>query len=126
MSGNLFGRGGEFSSPTREDTIEEYAQLMRKAAEPARIGERTETQQARAAQALGMTRNQVKKAWYRERRKVEAHELLRARLIVARLEDARARRQQLRRDIRDQISPLDERDAGPLVGMARAPGLDTD
>ena len=126
MSGNLFGRYGEKFSPSRETTVDECAVLVRRAAEPAEIGERTGTQIERAALRLEMTANQVKKLWYRERRAIEHHEYLRIQTAVSRLEERREQRRQLRAQIDHQIGKPDERDAGPVGGMFAARRLDTD
>jgi hypothetical protein len=120
----FFAPPGEFSSPSRETTVDECAFLVRRAAEPAELGERTGTQIGRAALRLAMTPNQVKKLWYRERRAIEHHEFLRIHAAVSRLEERRAQRRELRAEIDDQIGNVDQRDAGPLVAMARAPRLD--
>ena len=126
MGRDFFASGGENFSPSREADVDECAQLVRRAAEPAKIGERTGTQIERAALRLDLTPNQVKKLWYRERRAIEHHEFVRIQNTVARLECRRELRRKLRADIADQIAPMDERKAGPLVGMARKDGLETD
>jgi hypothetical protein len=122
---NFFSRAGE-NEASRETTVEECAQLVRRAAAPAEIGERTGTQIERAALRLGMTANQVKKLWYRERRAIEHHEYVRIQSIVARLEGRRALRRELRAEINDRLRAVDERAAGPLVGLARKPSLEPD
>ena len=126
MRGDFFDRAGENFAPNREATIDECALLVRRAAEPAQIGERTGTQIERAALRLQMTANQVKKLWYRERRAIEHHEYLRIQNVVARLECRRELRRELRAEIADHLRPVGERAAGPLVRMARKPRLETD
>ena len=124
MTRDFFASGGEFPSPSREADVNECALLVRRAAEPAEIGERTGTQIERAALRLQMTANQVKKLWYRERRAIEHHEYLRIQNVVARLECRRELRRELRAEIADHLRPVGEREAGPLVGMARKAGLE--
>lgn len=126
MSRNFFVPFGEKLSPTREETIEEAALLVRQAAEPAQIGERTGTQMERAAQRLGRPISWVKKIWYRERRAIDTHEYLHIKATVTRLEERRRQRAELRRQIREQTGLVDEQDPGPLERMARAPGMDED
>ena len=124
MIGNFRVPGGENYEPSREATVQECAQLVRRAAEPAAIGERTGTQIERAALRLEMTANQVKKLWYAERRAIEHHEYLRIHAAVSRLEERRAQRRLLRAQIDDQIRESAERETGPLERMARKPGLE--
>ena len=117
---------GEKFAPTREETVEEAALLVRRCAEPAQIGERTKTQQLRAARRLHMTPNQIKKLWHRERRAIPTHEYLHIKATVARLEERRRNRAELRGQIREQAGLVDQQDVGPLERMARAPRLDED
>jgi hypothetical protein len=126
MDRTNYTRAGEFSSPSREADVNECALLVRRAAEPAEIGERTGTQIERAALRLQMTANQVKKLWYRERRAIEHHEYLHIQNTVARLECRRDLRRELRAEIADHLRPVGERAAGPLVRMARKPRLESD
>lgn len=125
MRRDFFARTGENPSQGSEDLVELMARWVRRVAEPAEIGERTGTQVNRSAVRLGMTPNQVKKLWYRERRTIHAHEYLRVKRVVEALDCRREQRRQLRADIADQVAPVDERGAGPLVGMARKDGLET-
>ena len=123
---NFFVPFGEKFAPTREETVEEAALLVRRCAEPAQIGERTKTQQLRAARRLHMTPNQIKKLWHRERRAIPTHEYLHIKATVARLEERRRNRAELRGQIREQAGLVDQQDVGPLERMARAPRLDED
>ena len=124
MTRDFFALGGDFPSP--DGVKDEMAQLVRKAAEPAQIGERTGTQIQRAAVRLGQSVNWTRKFWYRERAAVDAYELLRTRAIVARLEERRRVRAELRDQISQQAGLVDQRDVGPLVGMARKTGPQED
>ena len=123
---NFFVPFGEKFAPTREETVEEAALLVRRCAEPAQIGERTKTQQLRAARRLHMTPNQIKKLWHRERRAIPTHEYLHIKATVARLEERRRNRAELRGQIREQAGLVDQQAVGPLERMARAPRLDED
>ena len=124
MTRDFFASGGEFPSPSREADVNECALLVRRAAEPAEIGERTGTQIERAALRLNMTANQAKKLWYRERRAIEHHEYLRICAAVARLEERREQRRQLRAQIDHQIGKPDQHEAGPAIGMFAARRLE--
>ena len=126
MRGDFFDRAGENFAPNREATIDECALLVRRAAEPAQIGERTGTQIERAALRLNMTANQAKKLWYRERRAIEHHEYLRICAAVARLEERREQRRQLRAQIDHQIGKPDQHEAGPAIGMFAARRMEKD
>ena len=126
VSRNFFVPFGEKFAPTREETVEEAALLVRRCAEPAQIGERTKTQQLRAARRLHMTPNQIKKIWHRERRAIPTHEYLHIKATVARLEERRRKRAELRDQVREQAGLVDQHEAGPLERMARDTSLDTD
>lgn len=126
MTKETYARGGENPSQGSEDLVDLMARWVRQIAEPAQIGERTGTQINRSAVRLGMSPNQVKKLWYRERRTLHAHEYLHVKRVVESLEGRRELRRQLRDQIHDQISSVDERDPGPLERMARKQSLDDD
>jgi len=66
--------GAVFDAVTAEDVAEEMAGLMRRAAEPARPGERVAEQILRAARRLGIDAGRGKRLWYAEARNIPAHE----------------------------------------------------
>lgn len=123
---NLFDEAGNGLFPDWNELSDEMAQLVKQAAAPARIGERTGTQQQRAAHRLNRPLNWVRKHWYQNRKNIDAYELLRTRAIVAQLAERRARRAALLAETEREIPPLRRKEAGPLERMARKAGLDED
>jgi hypothetical protein len=69
--------------PTPQQLRDEMKSLVRRAAEPARSGESTKTEIARAARVLGLTYGRAKRYWYGEIQVPPAHEVDAARAAIA-------------------------------------------
>ena len=123
MSRKLFAYDGEIPSQTGDDLIELMACWVKRAAEPAEIGEHTKAQINRSAARLEMTPNQIKKLWYRERRSIRADEYLKIKTVIDRLEWRSENRREMLADLHRSRTELAQRkplpDLRPLGGMAR-------
>jgi hypothetical protein len=72
--------------PSPDDLREEMKRLVRRAAEPARVGESVKAEIGRAARRLGLGYGRVKRYWYGEIAVPPAHEVDAIRAAVARRE----------------------------------------